>query len=299
MDITLFKLYIFIYTIVSNMSLTGRGKTESAKTIADLTKTTMPQHEKFIRLRAGDVPLPNNYNIFNMTGEIRARGTAAFYKYAGGIPINANDITFPAAATLMSISSLSANDVFATGTGAWVIFIIGLDTDWNDAVDIVNLNGQTAVTSNVAFLRINQCIVLAAGTTGWNEGTIYISETGTSLTAGAPDSSSNVHYTVLEETNFGSCGIYSAGNNVTTMPTFLSYASDSTQSKIMKINNVLQDHGQGFPRFLFNTQWISAATTFEVTSFTFTEKTDFWVEAQADSGTINGSFSLQMWEYRP
>ncbi len=260
---------------------------------------TQPAHEKFIRLRAGDVPLPNPYSIFNMTGEIRARGTTAFYKYAGGIPINANDITFPAAATLIDISSLSANDVFGTGTGAWVVALFGLDGDWNDIVEFVNLNGQTAVTTTLEFLRINQCLVGFAGTTGWNEGTIYLTETGTSLTAGAPDALSNVHFTVLEETNFGSCGIYSSGAGTTTMPTFLSYASDATQSKIMKINNVLHDHGQGLPRFLFNTQWISAATTFEVTSFTFTEKTDFWVEAQADSGTINGSFSLQMWEYKP
>lgn len=64
-----------------------------------------------------------------------------------------------------------ATDVFNTGTGAWQIQIIGLDTNFNPKTQLVNLNGATPVTVDtlgqpIEFRAINGIRVTQAGSTG-------------------------------------------------------------------------------------------------------------------------------------
>ena len=96
---------------------------------------------------------------------------------AGGI------YAYPSAATVMKVSSSSANDT-AAGTGARTIFVQGLDGDYNEAEEIVTLNGQTAVNTTTSFLRVNRAYVLTAGSGGTAAGNIYVG-VGT-VTAGVP-----------------------------------------------------------------------------------------------------------------
>ena len=93
------------------------------------------------------------------------------------------DLSYPAAALQMTVSSSNANDTSA-GTGARTVLINGLDANYAVISEAVTLNGQTAVTTTNSFLRINSMLVATAGTGLANAGIIYIG-TGT-VTSGVP-----------------------------------------------------------------------------------------------------------------
>ena len=99
------------------------------------------------------------------------------------------DLSYPAAALQMTVSSSSANDTSA-GTGARTVLITGLDANYAIITETVTLNGQTAVTTTNSFLRINSMLVTTAGTGLANAGIIYIG-TGT-VTSGVPATIYNV-----------------------------------------------------------------------------------------------------------
>lgn len=92
-------------------------------------------------------------------------------------------INHPASATVMKVSSDSANDA-AAGTGARTIVIEGLDGSYNEVSETVTLNGQTAVNTVNTYLRINNIYVATAGSGLSSAGKIYLG-TGT-VTAGVP-----------------------------------------------------------------------------------------------------------------
>jgi len=98
--------------------------------------------------------------------------------------IGSSVYSFPASASVMKISSSSADDVATTGTGAWTISIEGVDADYAAVSETVSLNGQTAVNTTNSYLRVNRILVLTAGTGNSSAGTIYAG-TGT-VTAGVP-----------------------------------------------------------------------------------------------------------------
>lgn len=91
--------------------------------------------------------------------------------------------SYPSAATVMTVSSSSANDA-AAGTGARTVFVSGLDADYNEIGETVTLNGQTAVNTVNSYLRMFRAYVVTAGSGGTAAGTIYVG-TGT-VTAGVP-----------------------------------------------------------------------------------------------------------------
>lgn len=90
---------------------------------------------------------------------------------------------YPASASVMTVSSSSANDA-AAGTGARTVKISGLDSNWDRADETVTLNGQTAVTTTTSFIRVFRMEIMTWGSGGTNAGVIYVG-TGT-VTSGVP-----------------------------------------------------------------------------------------------------------------
>jgi hypothetical protein len=88
--------------------------------------------------------------------------------------------TYPASATQMTVSSTNAADT-AAGAGARVVFVNGLDADYNPSSEYISMNGQTAVTTTKSYLRINGLNVVNGAP---NVGDIHIG-VGT-VTAGVP-----------------------------------------------------------------------------------------------------------------
>jgi len=94
-----------------------------------------------------------------------------------------NLYTYPGVATLMNISSSDVDDL-AGDTGAWNVTVYGLDAGYNFINETLQLNGQNPVSTTLQYLRVYRMIVRESGTTGYNEGIIYLG-TG-AVVAGAP-----------------------------------------------------------------------------------------------------------------
>jgi hypothetical protein len=85
--------------------------------------------------------------------------------------------TYPAviAAQQLTISSASLLDVATTGTGARTVLVTYVRfSDFVEVSAVFNLNGLTAVTITTDGYAINDVRVLTAGTTGSNQGVLYV-----------------------------------------------------------------------------------------------------------------------------
>lgn len=90
---------------------------------------------------------------------------------------------YPAAATVMKVSSSSTDDA-SSGTGARTVVVSGLDASYNEISETVELNGQTAVNTVNSYLRVFRAYVATAGSGGTAAGTVYVG-TGV-VTSGVP-----------------------------------------------------------------------------------------------------------------
>jgi hypothetical protein len=77
----------------------------------------------------------------------------------------------------IDIVSTSTDDVVTTGTGARGIVIYGVDENWEEQVEVVNLNGTTTVTTSSQWIGINRISVYLAGSGKQNAGTISVTAT--------------------------------------------------------------------------------------------------------------------------
>jgi len=76
---------------------------------------------------------------------------------------------------LQVVSTDTDDDGAPVGNGARTITITGLDSNYDVLTEVVTMNGTTNVLTDESFLRINSVAVTTAGSTGYNEGTITIS----------------------------------------------------------------------------------------------------------------------------
>jgi hypothetical protein len=81
-------------------------------------------------------------------------------------------------AVQLELYSTTANDTIA-GTGARKVTITGLDSAWVTQTETIELSGTSVVTTTGNFLRVNNLIVTAAGTTKKNQGDIICKYSGT------------------------------------------------------------------------------------------------------------------------
>lgn len=105
-----------------------------------------------------------------------AVGTAFETIWSGSSPY-----VYLSAATVLNVSSADTDDTSA-GAGAQQIKIEGLDGNYNPIEETVLMNGQTAVATGKAYLRIHRMGVIRGAA---NQGIIYAGTGGP--TAGVPD----------------------------------------------------------------------------------------------------------------
>ena len=98
---------------------------------------------------------------------------------------------FQSAAAIQTLSSDSVNDTLL-GTGARIITVKGLLSDYSEAEEDVEMDGLTEVSTVNSFLRINSLFIKVgqSGSLGVNDGIIYIG-TGV-VTSGKPDVVNNL-----------------------------------------------------------------------------------------------------------
>lgn len=87
--------------------------------------------------------------------------------------LNPGLYTFPSAAATLSIVSDDAADTLL-GTGARTLLIEGLDANFDEISETINMDGLTPVVTTNSYIRINKGEVRAVGSAGENVGNITI-----------------------------------------------------------------------------------------------------------------------------
>ena len=136
---------------------------------------------------------PNTVQIAQSSGLMIARNLVdeqtSNYKFGANPAVGTSeevvwdaggDYVFLTAAEKMKVASDNVADVYNTGDGAWDVLIIGMDANYNEISEIVELNGKTNVLTTNAYIRVYRCMVLHGGSdavktiNGGNIGTITI-----------------------------------------------------------------------------------------------------------------------------
>ena len=198
---------------------------------------------------------------------------------------------YPASATVMTVSSSSANDT-AAGTGARTVEIYGLDADYNEISEIVTLNGQTAVNTTKSYLRINRGVVRSAGSGGANAGTIYAG-TGT-VTSGVP---ANVYLSINgdgDNQTLMSLWTVPAGYTAFLTKMTVSTGTSTNTKAVLNASLVARPYGEVFQikeRFTLTDGTHEQFYTFPLS---FAEKTDLEMRAFSSSGSVDFNVSAAM-----
>jgi len=90
--------------------------------------------------------------------------------------------TFSTSADIDSFSSSSSSDTF-------VIAVFGLDSNWDEVIQLVTLTGQTTTTCGTSMIRVNR-MVNASATAA--VGTIYCYVNGATVAVGVPTTATDV-----------------------------------------------------------------------------------------------------------
>lgn len=185
-------------------------------------------------------------------------------------------VLFPTAAAQLDVQSDNTNDT-STGTGARVVRIIGLDTNWDILTEDVVMNGTTTVTTSASFLRINEALVISAGTSRKNEGEITLNIGATTYEAigvghsqlhSAKYSIPNNHTAYVMRGNFGTTD-----------------NSKGVEIKVVTRNNILNVDFEPFPLRV-----IGGADLNPTAFAPLSNRTDFYINAK----TLGGSGSVEM-----
>lgn len=86
---------------------------------------------------------------------------------------------FPSAAETVNVVSSSGSDTSA-GVGARTVVLYGLDSDYNAISETITLNGTSNVLSSNSYLRLQRAIVVTAGTSEVNVGTLTMTQSSSS-----------------------------------------------------------------------------------------------------------------------
>lgn len=179
--------------------------------------------------------------------------------------------TYPSSAVVMTCVSTSASDTMT-------IVISGLDADYNNIAEIVQLNGTTGVTTTNVFLRINSATILS----GSNVGDISISNGGT------------VYAFIDAESGTTQACVYSVANGYSLYLFRISITSGTVNpNKYIVYRNRL-DFSNGRTLRVAEATWQEGMQTFDrQIPFRIAPKTDFQFEARSSSGTNEVSIFVE------
>lgn len=125
-----------------------------------------------------------DFDVLAAAGQVRGVQNKAQVGFNNSVGSTIEDIWPPggilqtlSAAETMDVVSASAADVFSSGTGAHTITIQGLDSDFLEIEEDLNLNGTSIVVTANSYIRVESCLVRAAGSGGENAGDITLTAT--------------------------------------------------------------------------------------------------------------------------
>ena len=240
------------------------------------------QYEPFeLQVARGQIDAHKALFKFGINGDV---GTSVETVWAQG-----GTYAYPAAATVMKISSSSADDASA-GTGARSIAIFGLDANYNEISESVLLDGQTAVNTGNSYLRISRMYVTTAGSGATAAGTIYAG-TGT-VTSGVP---ATVYGMITLTANQTQMAFWTVPAGYTLYLTGLFYTSGNTNANAWTNFQLIQRPLGGVFRQQSSSR-VPGNGDFVIdfhTPLAFSEKTDIEVRAVASTSPSNVSAEFE------
>ena len=244
--------------------------------------TRQGAYEPFeLQVARGQVDGHNALFKFGINGDV---GTSIETVWAQG-----GTYVYPAAATVMKISSSSANDASA-GTGARTIAIFGLDANYNKINETVALNGQTEVNTTNSFLRIFRMYVVTAGSGATAAGTIYAG-TGT-VTSGVP---ANIYGMITLTANQTQMAFWTVPAGYTLYLTGIYYSSANSTANASTNFQLIERPLDGVFRIQSSVR-TAGNGDFVIdfhTPIFFSEKTDIEIRAVASAGASNVSAEFE------
>jgi len=203
-----------------------------------------------------------------------------------------NTYVYPSTATVMTVSSASANDTSA-GTGVRTILVSGLDSTYTPISETITMNGQTAVSTTKSYLRVLYTEILTVGSGATQAGNIYVG-TGT-VTAGVP--AVIVWQSDTTYNNWSFAG-YTVPAGYTAYVTSYTITSQSATANLLLTAALIEREyqtGTIYPE-IQSTIRLNAGESFD-RHYDFPhvveEKNDFELRAWSPSGTVNVTGELQ------
>lgn len=187
-------------------------------------------------------------------------------------------------ASTLTIVSANSNDT-SGGTGVNSIVIYGIDSNWNEAIEVVTMNGVTPVVTTSSWIGINRVAVYLSGSLAGNAGLITITKTtGGSTLAAMPVGESVTQQCLLfipQNTTFAmEWALFSAARQASQNPYVLFkgwvYSSvNKTKQLVFRqaVETAVENHFQLSPK----------------TPFPVGEKSIFWIEATTDKDNTDVS----------
>jgi hypothetical protein len=244
--------------------------------------TRQGSYEPFeLQVARGQVDGHKTLFKFGINGDV---GTSIETVWAQG-----GTYVYPTSATVMKISSSSADDTSA-GTGARTISIAGLDANYNEISETVILNGQTAVNTVNSYLRISRMFVVTAGSGATAAGTIYAGVGA--VTAGVPATIYGMITLTANQTQMAFWTV-PAGYTLYLMGVFFTSAN-STANASTNFQLIQRPLGGVFR--IQSSSRVAGNGDFVVdlhTPLAFVEKTDIEIRAIASAGASNVSAEFE------
>lgn len=196
--------------------------------------------------------------------------------------------TFPSSASAMTVSSSDAADDIAS-TGAGIVFLTLLDSNYEEFTETVTMDGTAGVTTaSTDIYRINGCRVVFSGSGETNAGNIYVG-TGT-ITAGKP---ANVYCMIPAGYGTNRMGVYTVPADEGGFTMTVTGSADA--GKFVQIRfgvNVYQTNTWTFGTE-YNTQGIPFFISQSVSN-PIPAKSDIRIDAKASTGSADVSFGFSL-----
>jgi len=156
-----------------------------------------------------------NFNMLGFNNNVNIGSTQIVSSF-GGV------FSFLTTASTMRIVSTSADDSVGN-VGAQRILLRGIDENRETQNEIIIMNGENSVDSNLTFLGLNRAIVLTSGNDMWNNGNILITAVSDgsnqqSIPANVSISQSALYFSTASTTSTMNLLVFKANNLVGSNP---------------------------------------------------------------------------------
>jgi len=192
--------------------------------------------------------------------------------------------------TRINITSSDTTDTFG-GLGAWTVNIVGLDENYDEYEESINLNGQNPNTTIGEYIRVFRAVVTKTGN-GDNAGNLYMSY-NSGFTAGVPTNTSTILAMIQQNHGQTLMSQYTIPNGKTGY-LLQGYATSAGNKNVQIQYRIRPFNSSNNVKFDFDLLNGNFIYNFAVPGGPLPEKTDMMVRANSDAGTTRVSTGFDL-----